>query len=138
LLMKRMRCPLRMAGMEDYRDDLVVIVAGYTDEMKEFIDMNPGLRSRFNKYINFENYTADEMLEIFKCQCDKAQFILDDGAEAKALEYFEKNQGNEQFGNARGVRNYFDRVVTAQATRILTMSNPSEIEFRTILAEDVE
>ena len=125
-------------GMEDYRDDLVVIVAGYTNEMKEFIDMNPGLRSRFNKYINFDNYTADEMLEIFKGQCDKAQFILDDGAKSKVLAYFENHQGNEQFGNARGVRNYFERVVTAQATRILTMNNPSEIEFRTILAEDVE
>lgn len=125
-------------GMEDYRDDLVVIVAGYTNEMKEFIDMNPGLRSRFNKYINFDNYAADEMLEIFKGQCEKAQFILDDGAKNKALEYFEQHQGNEQFGNARGVRNYFDRVVTAQATRILTMNNPSETEFRTILAEDVE
>lgn len=125
-------------GMEDYRDDLVVIVAGYTNEMKEFIDMNPGLRSRFNKYINFDNYAADEMLEIFKGQCEKAQFILDEGAQSKALAYFENHQGNEQFGNARGVRNYFDRVVTAQATRILTMSNPSEIEFRTILAEDVE
>ena len=106
--------------------------------MKEFIDMNPGLRSRFNKYINFDNYAADEMLEIFKGQCEKAQFILDEGAQSKALAYFENHQGNEQFGNARGVRNYFDRVVTAQATRILTMSNPSEIEFRTILAEDVE
>ena len=125
-------------GMEDYRDDLVVIVAGYTNEMKEFIDMNPGLRSRFNKYINFDNYAAEEMLEIFKGQCEKAQFILDEGAQNKALTYFESHQGNEQFGNARGVRNYFDRVVTAQATRILTMSNPSEIEFRTILAEDVE
>ena len=125
-------------GMEDYRDDLVVIVAGYTNEMKEFIDMNPGLRSRFNKYINFDNYAADEMLEIFKGQCEKAQFILDEDAQSKALAYFENHQGNEQFGNARGVRNYFDRVVTAQATRILTMSNPSEIEFRTILAEDVE
>lgn len=125
-------------GMEDYRDDLVVIVAGYTNEMKEFIDMNPGLRSRFNKYINFDNYTADEMLEIFKNQCDKAQFILNDNAKSKALAYFTQYQGNEQFGNARGVRNYFDRVVTAQATRILTMDEPSETEFRTILAEDVE
>ena len=124
--------------MEDYRDDLVVIVAGYTNEMKEFMDMNPGLRSRFNKYINFDNYTADEMLEIFKNQCDKAQFILNDNAKSKALAYFTQYQGNEQFGNARGVRNYFDRVVTAQATRILTMDEPSETEFRTILAEDVE
>lgn len=124
-------------GMEDFRDDLVVIVAGYTDEMKQFIDMNPGLRSRFNKYITFDNYAASEMLEIFKGLCDKAQFILDKEAQTVAFKYFEQQQGHEQFGNARGVRNYFDRVVTAQATRILTLSNPTEIEFRTILAADM-
>lgn len=62
-------------GMEDYRDDLVVIVAGYVDEMQKFIAMNPGLRSRFNKYIHFANYSAEEMLAIFKRLCDKTQFI---------------------------------------------------------------
>jgi len=124
-------------GMEDYRDDLVVIVAGYTDEMTKFINMNPGLRSRFNKYINFDNYEGDEMLEIFKGLCEKAQFILSDAAAEKALKYFHQQHGDETFGNARGVRNYFDRVVTAQATRILTLGNPSEEEFRTILPEDV-
>ena len=124
-------------GMEDYRDDLVVIVAGYVDEMKKFIAMNPGLRSRFNKYINFENYNADEMLEIFKRLCAKTKFILSDDAALQAHEYFEKKQDDATFGNARGVRNFFDQVVTYQATRILTMSNPSEIEFRTIRKEDL-
>jgi len=124
-------------GMEDYRDDLVVIVAGYVDEMKKFINMNPGLRSRFNKYINFANYSADEMLEIFKRQCDKTQFILSADAEEAALEYFAKNQDDPTFGNARGVRNFFDRVVMIQATRILNIPNPSETEFRTIKKEDI-
>lgn len=125
-------------GMEDYRDDLVVIVAGYVDEMKKFINMNPGLRSRFNKYINFANYSAEEMLEIFRRQCEKTQFILSDEAALAALEYFRKNQDDPTFGNARGVRNFFDRVVMAQATRILTLSNPSEVEFRTIKQEDIQ
>lgn len=125
-------------GMEDYRDDLVVIVAGYVDEMKKFINMNPGLRSRFNKYINFANYSAEEMLEIFRRQCEKTQFILSDEAVLAALEYFRKNQDDPTFGNARGVRNFFDRVVMAQATRILTLSNPSEVEFRTIKQEDIQ
>jgi len=125
-------------GMEDYRDDLVVIVAGYVDEMKKFINMNPGLRSRFNKYINFANYSAEEMLEIFRLQCEKTQFILSDEAALAALEYFKMNQDDPMFGNARGVRNYFDRVVMAQATRILTLSNPSEVEFRTIKQEDIQ
>lgn len=124
-------------GMEDYRDDLVVIVAGYVDEMKKFIAMNPGLRSRFNKYINFVNYSADEMLEIFRRQCEKTQFILQPEAEEAAHSYFEQNQDDPTFGNARGVRNFFDKVVMNQATRILTVNNPSEIEFRTIKKEDI-
>lgn len=125
-------------GMEDYRDDLVVIVAGYVNEMKKFINMNPGLRSRFNKYINFENYSAEEMLEIFKRQCEKAQFLLSSEAEEAALMYFAQNQDDPTFGNARGVRNFFDKVAMAQATRILTIRNPSDLEFRTIKREDLE
>ncbi len=124
-------------GMEDYRDDLVVIVAGYVDEMKKFISMNPGLRSRFNKYINFSDYSSEEMLEIFKRQCTKTEFILSSEAEEAAHRYFEKNQTDPTFGNARGVRNFFDRVVMNQATRILTLPNPSEIEFKTIKKEDI-
>ena len=125
-------------GMEDYRDDLVVIVAGYVDEMKKFINMNPGLRSRFNKYINFANYSAEEMLDIFRRQCEKTQFILSGEAAEAALGYFQTNQDDPTFGNARGVRNFFDRVVMAQATRILTLNNPSETEFRTIRKEDIQ
>lgn len=124
-------------GMEDYRDDLVVIVAGYVDEMKKFIAMNPGLRSRFNKYINFENYNADEMLEIFKRLCEKTKFILSEEATKVAHAYFERNQDDATFGNARGVRNFFDRVIASQATRILTIDNPTETEFRTIRQEDL-
>ena len=116
-------------GMEDYRDDLVVIVAGYVDEMKKFINMNPGLRSRFNKYINFENYSAG--------QCAKMQYILSAEAEAAAHQYFEEAQNDPTFGNARGVRNFFDRIITNQATRILTLSNPSDVEFKTLKTEDI-
>lgn len=124
-------------GMEDYRDDLIVIVAGYTNEMREFINTNPGLRSRFNKYIEFINYSADEMFQIFKILCDKNKFILSDGAKRKALEFLSENENNQEFGNARGVRNLFDRVVTNQAGRILTLDNPSEEVFRTIKEEDI-
>lgn len=124
-------------GMEDYRDDLVVIVAGYVDEMRKFINMNPGLRSRFNKYINFANYSSEEMLEIFKRQCEKAQFLLATDAEDAALQFFANCQDDPTFGNARGVRNFFDRVVMNQATRILNVKNPSESEFRTIKKEDI-
>lgn len=124
-------------GMEDYRDDLVVIVAGYVDEMKKFISMNPGLRSRFNKYINFDNYSPVEMLEIFIRLCRKMKFSLTDDAKNEALLYFEKNQHDNTFGNARGVRNFFDSVVTNQATRILSLPNPTEEEFMTIDKTDL-
>lgn len=124
-------------GMEDYRDDLVVIVAGYVDEMRKFIAMNPGLRSRFNKYINFEDYSANEMLDIFKLSCKKNKFILATEAEEAVLSYFESKQDDPTFGNARGVRNFFDRVVTNQATRILSIKNPSEQEFTTLKKEDI-
>ncbi len=124
-------------GMEDYRDDLVVIVAGYVDEMQKFIAMNPGLRSRFNKYINFENYSASEMLDIFKLSCNKNKFMLSEEAENAILAYLEEHQDDATFGNARGVRNLFDQIVTNQATRILSIDNPTEDEFRTIKAEDV-
>lgn len=124
-------------GMEDYRDDLVVIVAGYVDEMRKFIAMNPGLRSRFNKYINFEDYSANEMLDIFKLSCKKNKFILATEAEEAVLSYFEGKQDDPTFGNARGVRNFFDRVVTNQATRILSIKKPSEQEFTTLEKEDI-
>ena len=124
-------------GMEDYRDDLVVIVAGYVDEMQSFIQMNPGLRSRFNKYIHFENYSAEEMLAIFKLSCEKAKFILTSEAEKEALAYFAQHTEDPTFGNGRGVRNFFDKVVTQQATRILTIENPSEEVFRTLNKEDI-
>lgn len=124
-------------GMEDYRDDLVVIVAGYDEEMKQFIDMNPGLRSRFHKYIRFPNYTAEEMLEIFRILCDKNQFLLSQGAEEKILAYFQSQQEDPTFGNARGVRNFFDHIVVNQATRILTITDPSDSVFRSILSADI-
>jgi len=106
-------------------------------EMRKFIAMNPGLRSRFNKYIQFDNYSAEEMLDIFTRLCDKMQYILSADAAESALQYFNENQDDPTFGNARGVRNFFDKVVTNQATRILTIQNPSDSEFKTIRKEDI-
>ena len=77
-----------LKAMEDNRDDLVVIAAGYIDLMEEFIDSNPGLRSRFNKYIDFADYTAEEMLGIFRMNCDKSSYVLDADAEPAVKEYF--------------------------------------------------
>lgn len=108
-----------LKAMEDNRDDLVVIVAGYTELMEEFVDSNPGLRSRFNKYLDFADYTAEEMCAIFALQCKKSQYTLDPDAEKLLKDYFGAvSEAAGEFGNARGVRNTFEKVLTAQANRI--------------------
>jgi len=105
--------------MEDNRDDLVVIVAGYTELMHKFIDSNPGLQSRFNKYLQFDDYTAEEMTGIFALQCKKNCYELDEDAEAELREYFRMAAEEAgEFGNARGVRNVFEKILTAQANRL--------------------
>ena len=107
--------------MEDHRDELIVIVAGYTDRMDEFLDSNPGLRSRFSKYIAFEDYSNEELLQIFKGYCHEQDYHLEQGLEIKLIEKFSQLRSAEgdNFGNARTVRNYFERVISNQANRIM-------------------
>lgn len=107
--------------MEDYRERLVVIVAGYETPMKHFIATNPGLASRFNRYINFPNYTPEELLEILEGFCDPVHYIIDVLARPLILNTFEREieaQG-DRFGNARYIRNLFERVIELQARRLL-------------------
>lgn len=128
-----------LKAMEDNRDDLVVIVAGYIDLMEQFIDSNPGLRSRFNKYIDFADYTACEMLEIFKMNCEKSCYVLDSEAENAVKEYFEVvEEAAGEFGNARGVRNTFEKILTEQANRIAEMKNVTRDDLMKITKSDVE
>jgi len=111
--------------MEDHRNDLVVIVAGYTDEMRRFINMNPGLKSRFNKFIEFEDYTGDEMIEIFEGLCSENRFIPSEGCLKEAAEYFDglyKRRG-KNFANGREVRNVFEQALVKQSERIATMKD---------------
>ncbi len=125
--------------MEDNRDDLVVIVAGYIDLMEDFIDSNPGLRSRFNKYINFEDYSAEEMLGIFNLQCKKSCYILETEAETTIREYFTAvSEAAGEFGNARGVRNTFEKILTEQANRIAALDGVSRDDLMKITKSDVE
>lgn len=127
-----------LKAMEDNRDDLVVIVAGYIDLMEEFIDSNPGLRSRFNKYIDFANYTAEEMMGIFKMNCSKSFYVLDSDAEADVKEYFTAvSEAAGEFGNARGVRNTFEKILTEQANRIAEMDNVTRDDLMKITKSDV-
>jgi stage V sporulation protein K len=109
--------------MEDHRDELVVIVAGYPERMTEFIDSNPGLRSRFNKYLNFDDYNPDELLRIFHLISLKASFIIENDADNNLHSLFSQmyQHRDRTFGNGRLARNLFEIVVNRQANRIVSM-----------------
>ena len=111
--------------MEDNRDSLVVIVAGYTEEMEDFINSNPGLRSRFNRYIQFNDYSDDELLKIFKNYVAEQDYSLEEGTDEMILKEIEELRAkeSENFGNARSVRNYFEKVISNQANRLISGEN---------------
>ena len=125
--------------MEDHRHDFVVIVAGYTEKMEEFISSNPGLRSRFTKFLHFEDYTPEQLVEIFKGFCAKASFKLTPNAEQRLLELFKllSLAHDESFGNARTARNLFEMTISKQANRIVTLPNINEEVLATIDEVDI-
>ena len=125
--------------MEDHRHDFVVIVAGYTEKMEDFISSNPGLRSRFNKFLLFEDYTPGELVEIFKGFCGKASFKLTPAAEQRLLDLFKllSLTRDESFGNARTARNLFEMTISKQANRIVTLANINEEILSTIDEVDI-
>ncbi|MBQ1492547.1 MAG: AAA family ATPase [Blautia sp.] len=128
-----------LKAMEDHRGEFVVIVAGYTELMKKFVESNPGLKSRFNKYIEFPDYTREELWEIFALQCKKYEYVLTEEAERLVKErigQLEKEKG-ENFANAREIRNLFERIITLQATRIAREEKPDAAALKTLEAEDV-
>ena len=127
-----------LKAMEDHRDDLMVIIAGYTGPMEEFLDSNPGLESRFNKYITFPDYNGEELNAIFHMQCKKNGYVLDEEAEACAREFFQElyEGRDENFGNGRDVRNRFEDMVVRQANRVAVMESPSKDDLITFTKED--
>lgn len=129
-----------LKDMEDLRDDFVVIVAGYNSLMQQFIESNPGLKSRFNRYIQFEDYSAEEMLQIFELLCTQNQYCIAENAKKELQEYFEYLLENkdDDFGNGRTVRNYFENVITKQANRIATVNNATTELLTSITLEDVK
>lgn len=127
-----------LKAMEDHREDLVVIVAGYDGLMDTFIHSNPGLESRFNRYLHFDDYSVDEMLAILDMQLKKGQYTLDDAARGAAREYIEaSNTGSIAFGNARGIRNIFEKLLVEQANRLSKEENLSKEALMCITEADV-
>jgi SpoVK/Ycf46/Vps4 family AAA+-type ATPase len=125
--------------MEDHREKLVVIVAGYTKPMEQFLDANVGLRSRFNKFVHFEDYRAQDLYEIFLRLCTEQNFTYDEETgrciHARLEALWEKRDGN--FGNARSVRNFFERSVSNQANRLASISNVSQSDLFTLISKDI-
>ena len=128
-----------LKAMEDNRDNLVVIVAGYDGPMDGFINSNPGLKSRFKTYLEFNDYNGKQLFDIFAMLCNSNGYRIDQSAERYLREYFNilyKNRG-ENFGNGRDARNMFEEIVTIQSIRISRLQNPSDDEMTTIILDDL-
>lgn len=125
--------------MEDDRDRLVVILAGYSAEMKRFIDSNPGLQSRFNRYIQFDDYTASELVDIFMLKTLRLDYTLSEDALAVLKSVVEKavREKDNQFGNARYIRNLFEKTLENQASRLASESSLTKNLLQEITAEDI-
>lgn len=125
-------------ALEDYRDDLVVIVAGYTEPMNKFFESNPGLKSRFNTFIEFDDYNSVEMDNILLSMCQSNDYVLDDEAKEKIHLYFEQQISlkDENFANGRLARNLYDDLVMNHARRVIKIDDPSSADLSTIKAED--
>lgn len=116
--------------MEDNRDDLVVIVAGYPDLMKEFLSSNPGLQSRFNKFIHFEDYSTEELFSIFSGMCDMQEYIIGDEETKKCLtDKIAKLKDSSNFANARTMRNLLEYSILRQADRLMQAGEQNQVEI---------
>ena len=125
--------------MEDNRDSLVVIVAGYEEEMQRFIESNPGFKSRFNKYISFDDYKPEELIEIFKSIVQKNKYIASNELISLLQNKFAElyNSRTKSFGNGRVVRNLFEKIVENQSNRLASMDSAlSDQDLQTLLPED--
>jgi hypothetical protein len=125
--------------MEDYRDQLVIVVAGYPEKMRRFLVSNPGLRSRFNKYFSFEDYTPEQLAAIFERFCSLNAYTISRSARLRLLQLFETayRDRDETFGNARLARNIFERALERQATRIIATKGASRDVLSTLEPDDI-
>ncbi len=125
--------------MEDKRDDLVVIVAGYDEPMEKFIASNPGLKSRFKNFFHFDDYNGEQLFNIFQKFCEENEYSIDYSAAEVLKEYFQYlyDHRDKNFGNARDVRNFFENVVTIQSKRVVNLPQPSNEDLQLIKIEDL-
>jgi Holliday junction resolvasome RuvABC ATP-dependent DNA helicase subunit len=123
--------------MEDHRDDLAIVAAGYTAEMANFIDANPGLKSRFTRTISFPDYTVDELVSIFLGLGEKSQYSCSDDALARVRHFISAEPRTRGFGNARFVRNLFETAIAHQAQRVAPLTDPSDEQLTTLTAADI-
>jgi SpoVK/Ycf46/Vps4 family AAA+-type ATPase len=126
--------------MEDFRDSLVIIVAGYEEEMQRFIESNPGFKSRFNKYISFEDYKPEELIQIFKSVVSKNNYEADEDLINALFNKFNQLYSNrtKSFGNGRVVRNIFEKIVENQSNRLANFNGDlSEVDLKTLKLEDL-
>lgn len=129
-----------LKAMEDHRDDLVVIVAGYIEPMKKFLHSNPGLESRFNRFIDFPDYTLDELMAMFDMRCDSKGYTLDDEARCALRQLIDRESTADVkgFGNGRGVRNLFESAIARQADRLGEMQGEITRDMLMLLtAQDI-
>ncbi|MCD8385103.1 MAG: AAA family ATPase [Clostridiales bacterium] len=129
-----------LKAMEDHRKELVVIVAGYSNLMMKFIHSNPGLESRFNKYIYFDDYTGPELYEIFCSTCQKNGYQVEDALKERLPGFFQTlyDERDENFGNARDVRNLFEKLVSIQSDRVAQLEQPTREDLMTITCADFD
>lgn len=124
--------------MEDHRQRLVVVVAGYTQDMERFVASNPGLASRFTRTVSFPNYEPDQLLVILERMAASNQYSLKSDLKDIVLAHFAQRcaVAQEDFGNAREVRNLFEQLVLAHSNRLATMNQPSKDDLVTLTGED--
>lgn len=123
--------------MEDNRDNLVVILAGYTEDMNRFLDANAGLKSRFANIIEFPDYTNNELLQITYKLCEKKGYIISEDAKSALINAFNKERNDKHFSNGRAARNILEKAIRNQALRLSRSANHSTNELQTIIASDI-
>ena len=127
-----------LKAMEDHRDDLIVIVAGYTELMDDFVHSNPGLESRFNRFMFFPDYSVEEMMGIFDMRCKSSSYTLTEDARPLVRDYIaEESADQESFGNGRGVRNIFENIIVAQNNRLAKLDSVTREQLMEITADDI-